>query len=183
MYDFLRLLYARAADAYSYKSGAPMRRQSDDEIIDAIAAWPEGTRVILLAPVVRGRKGHYRDLFEQIAKQGFERVRTDGDIRPIEKGMQLDRYSIHDIEVVVDRVAIKEGIRPRIAKAVEIALGMGGGTLIAQVDKVGEAPEAAGGSQGGGRRRLGARKAKDERQEEGSLWRQRHEGRARRCPR
>ena len=140
VYDFLRLLYARAADAYSYVSGAPMRRQSDDEIIDAIAAWPEGTRVILLAPVVRGRKGHYRDLFEQIAKQGFERVRTDGEIVQITKGMQLDRYKVHDVEVVIDRVAIKEGIRPRIAQAVEIALGMGGGTLIAQVDKVGEGP-------------------------------------------
>ena len=75
IYDFLRLLYARASDAYSYVSGAPMRRQSDDEIIDALAAFPEGTRVVVLAPVVRGRKGHYRDLFEQIARQGFERVR------------------------------------------------------------------------------------------------------------
>jgi excinuclease ABC subunit A len=71
IYDFLRLLYARASDAYSYLSGAPMRRQSDDEIIDAIADFPEGTRVVILASVVRGRKGHYRDLFEQVAKQGF----------------------------------------------------------------------------------------------------------------
>ena len=133
IYDFLRLLYARASDAYSYKSGAPMRRQSDDEIIDAIAAFPEGARVVLLAPVVRGRKGHYRDLFEQVAKQGFERVRTDGEFRTIEPGMQLDRYKVHDVEVVVDRVVVKEGVRPRIAKAVEIALGMGGGTLIAHV--------------------------------------------------
>jgi excinuclease ABC subunit A len=91
--------------------------------------------VVILAPVVRGRKGHYRDLFEQIAKQGFERVRTDGEIRAIEKGMQLDRYKVHDIEVVVDRLVIKEGVRPRIAQAVEIALGMGGGTLIAHVLK------------------------------------------------
>ena len=143
IYDFLRLLYARASDAYSYKSGTPMRRQSDDEIIDAIAAFPEGTRVQILAPVVKGRKGHYRDLFEQVAKQGFERVRTDGEVREIEKGMQLDRYKIHDIEVVVDRLVVKDGVRPRISQAAEIALGMGGGTLIAQVDRVGDLEDDA----------------------------------------
>ncbi|HLT47016.1 MAG TPA: excinuclease ABC subunit UvrA, partial [Rubricoccaceae bacterium] len=140
IYDFLRLLYARAADAYSYVSGRPMRRQSDDEIIDTIAGWPEGTKVILLAPVVRGRKGHYRDLFEQTAKQGFERVRVDGELREIEKGMQLDRYKVHDVEVVVDRLVIREGLRPRVAQSVELALGMGGGTLIAHVLSV---PEGA----------------------------------------
>ena len=138
IYDFLRLLYARAGDAYSYVSGAPMRRQSDDEIIDAIAALPTGTRVQVLAPVVRGRKGHYRDLFEQTAKSGFERVRTDGEVREITKGMQLDRYKVHDVEVVVDRLVVKDGVRPRISQAAEIALGMGGGTLIVQVDKAGD---------------------------------------------
>ena len=145
IYDFLRLLYARASDAYSYKSGTPMRRQSDDEIIDAITAFPEGTRVVVLAPVVRGRKGHYRDLFEQIARQGFERVRTDGDMREIAPGMQLDRYKTHDVEVVIDRLVVRDGIRSRVSDAVEIALGMGGGTLIAHVAAVGsgesEGPE------------------------------------------
>jgi excinuclease ABC subunit A len=135
IYDFLRLLYARAADAYSYVSGRPMRRQSDDEIIDAVVGWPEGAHVVLLAPVVRGRKGHYRELFEQIAKQGFERVRVDGDLREIAKGMQLDRYKVHDVEVVVDRFPVKEGMRSRVAQSVEVALGMGGGTLIALVQK------------------------------------------------
>ncbi len=144
IYDFLRLLYARAADAYSYVSGAPMRRQSDDEIIDAVAAMPSGTRVQILAPVVKGRKGHYRDLFEQTAKSGFERVRTDGEVREITKGMQLDRYKVHDIEVVVDRLVIKEGVRTRIAQAAEIALGMGGGTLIVQIDKAGDETVEAG---------------------------------------
>jgi len=133
IYDFMRLLYARASDAYSYTSGKPMQRQSDDEIIDAIAAFPEGAKVIVLAPVVRGRKGHYRDLFEQLAKQGFERVRVDGDLREISKGMKVDRYKIHDIEVVVDRLVVKDGVRPRIARAVELALGMGSGTLIAAI--------------------------------------------------
>jgi len=135
VYDFLRLLYARAGEAYSYLSGAPMRRQSDDEIIDAIAAFPEGARVIVLAPVVRGRKGHYRELFEQIAKSGFERVRVDGELREIGRGMQLDRYKTHDVEVVVDRLVVKPGLRPRVAQAVEIALGMGGGTLVALVER------------------------------------------------
>ena len=143
IYDFLRLLYARASDAYSYESGTPMRRQSDDEIIDALAAFPEGTRVVVLAPVVRGRKGHYRDLFEQVARQGFERVRTDGEMREIAPGMQLDRYKTHDVEVVVDRLVVRDGIRPRIADAVEIALGMGGGTLIAAVTAAGNG-EASG---------------------------------------
>lgn len=138
IYDFMRLLYARAGEAYSYISGAPMRKQSDDEIIDAIAGLEDGTRVVILAPVVRGRKGHYRDLFEQIARQGFERVRTDGDLRQIEKGMQLDRYKVHDVEVVVDRIVVKDGVRSRVAQAVEIALGMGGGALIASVAPIGK---------------------------------------------
>jgi excinuclease ABC subunit A len=133
IYDFLRLLYARAGTAYSYVSGLPMRRQSDDEIIDGILGLGEGSRVMILAPVVRGRKGHYRELFEQIARQGFERVRVDREVGQIAKGMKLDRYKTHDIEVVVDRIVVKRDARPRIAQSVESALGMGGGTLIASV--------------------------------------------------
>ena len=133
IYDFLRLLYARAAKAYSYRSGEPMRKQSDDEIIDGIMAFREGTRLVLLAPVVKGRKGHYRELFEQTAQQGYERVRVDGKMRLIEEGMKLDRYQTHDIEVVVDRLVIKDGIRSRVAQSVEAALEMGGGTLVASV--------------------------------------------------
>ena len=133
IYDFLRLIFARASVAYSYKSGGLMRRQSDDEIIDGIAALPEGARVLLLAPVVRGRKGHYRELFEQITRQGFQRVRIDGELVEIEKGLKLDRYKTHDIEVVVDRLVIKDGIRPRVSQSVETALGMGGGTIIATI--------------------------------------------------
>lgn len=133
IYDFLRLLFARAGTAYSYISGAAMRKQSDDEIIDGVMAMPEGTRLLLLAPVVKGRKGHYRELFEQVAKQGFERVRIDGELRQIEKGMRIDRYKTHDIEVVVDRLVVKEGIRSRVSQSVEMALSMGNGTLIAAV--------------------------------------------------
>ncbi len=133
VYDFLRLLFARAATAFSYESGARMRKQSDDEIIENVLGFPEGTRLMILAPVVKARKGHYRELFEQTASQGFERVRVDGELRLIEGGMQLDRYKTHDIEVVVDRLVVKDGIRPRVAQSVDTALGMGGGTLISHV--------------------------------------------------
>jgi len=133
IYDFLRLLFARAATAYSHVSGKPMRKQSDDEIVDGLLAFPEGTRLVLLAPLVKGRKGHYRELFEQIARQGFARVRIDGEQREIEPGMRLDRYKTHDIEVVVDRLVVKPDIRPRMSQSVETALGMGNGTLIASV--------------------------------------------------
>ncbi len=133
IYDFLRLLYARAGTAYSYLTGNAMRKQSDDEIIDGIVALPEGAKVMLLAPVVKGRKGHYRELFEGIARQGFERVRVDGTLREIADGMKLDRYKTHDIEVVVDRLVVKDGIRPRVAQSVETALGMGEGSLIAHL--------------------------------------------------
>lgn len=130
IYDFLRLLYARAATAYSYLSGNSMRKQTDDEIIDGIIGFPADTKLMILAPVVKGRKGHYRELFEQIARQGFERVRVDGELRMIKAGMKLDRYKTHDIEVVVDRLKIKEEIRSRVSQSVEAALGMGQGTLI-----------------------------------------------------
>ena len=140
IYDFIRLLFARAGKAFSYISGKPMRKQSDDEIIDGILHFPEETRLIILAPVVRARKGHYRELFEQMAKQGFQRVRVDGELREIEEGMKLDRYKTHDIEVVVDRLVIREGIRPRVSQSVETALGMGGGALVVSVVG-GPAPE------------------------------------------
>jgi len=134
VYDFLRLLFARAGTAYSYESGARMRQQSDDEIVNGLLEdFPEGTRVAILAPVVRGRKGHYRELFERLSGEGFERVRTDGETRLIEEGMKLDRYVTHDVEVVVDRIAVKDGARPRVSRAVETALEMGSGTLIAEV--------------------------------------------------
>ena len=133
VYDFLRLLYARAATAYSYETGTKMRQQSDDEIVDGLLDFPEGTRLQILAPVVRGRKGHYRELFEQTSAQGFERFRVDGTMRVYEEDMKLERYETHDVEVVIDRLAIKDGIRSRVSQSVETALEMGGGTLIADV--------------------------------------------------
>ena len=103
IYDFMRLLYARAGDAYSYNTQEKMVSYGDEQIRELILSDFDGKKVSVLAPVVRSRKGHYRELFEQIAKQGFVRVRVDGKIVEIEKGMRLDRYKNHDIEIVIDR--------------------------------------------------------------------------------
>ena len=130
IYDFIRLLYARIGQPYSYITGNLMKRQSVDEVIDSVMSLPEGTRAYCLAPVVRGRKGHYRELFERTHKQGFIRVRIDGEFRELEPGMQLDRYKTHNIEVVVDRFVISENSRNRITKSVETALEMADGNLI-----------------------------------------------------
>lgn len=106
IYDFLRLLYARASDAYSYNTGEKMVSYNDDQIKDLITKSFHGKRISILAPTVRSRKGHYRELFEQIAKQGFVKVRVDGEVKDIVKGMKVDRYKTHDIEIVIDRLAI-----------------------------------------------------------------------------
>ena len=108
IYDFLRLLYARAGDAYSYNTGEKMVSYSDEQIKELIVEKFNGKRINILAPVVRSRKGHYRELFEQIAKQGFLKVRVDGTIRDLDFGMKVDRYKTHDIEIVIDRMAIDE---------------------------------------------------------------------------
>ncbi len=108
IYDFLRLLYARASDAYSYNSGEKMVSYNDEQIKELIISDFKGKRINILAPVVRSRKGHYRELFEQIAKQGFVKVRTDGEIKDITKGMMLDRYKMHDIEIVIDRLVVDD---------------------------------------------------------------------------
>ncbi|QDO94383.1 excinuclease ABC subunit UvrA [Formosa sediminum] len=107
IYDFLRLLYARASDAYSFNTGEQMVSYSDEQIKNLITEEYQGKRINILAPVIRSRKGHYRELFEQIAKQGFVKVRTDGEIRDLVKGMKLDRYKTHDIEIVIDRLKIE----------------------------------------------------------------------------
>lgn len=108
IYDFLRLLFARAADAYSYETGEKMVSYSDEQIKDLILESYNGKRINILSPVIRSRKGHYRELFEQIAKQGFVKVRADGEIVDLEKGMKLDRYKTHDIEIVIDRLKIDD---------------------------------------------------------------------------
>jgi excinuclease ABC subunit A len=110
IYDFLRLLFARASDAYSYNTGDKMISYSDEQIKELIINDFKGKRINVLAPVVRSRKGHYRELFEQIAKQGFVKVRTDGEIKDLVKGMKLDRYKTHDIEIVIDRLVIDDSV-------------------------------------------------------------------------
>jgi excinuclease ABC subunit A len=108
IYDFLRLLFARASDAYSYNTGEKMVSYNDEQIKKLITESYKGKRINILAPVIRSRKGHYRELFEQIAKQGFVKVRADGEIKDLVKGMKLDRYKMHDIEIVIDRLVIDD---------------------------------------------------------------------------
>lgn len=130
IYDFLRLLYARAGDAYSYETNKPMVRFSEDEIIQLILDKFSGKKVAVLAPIVKGRKGHYRDLFEQYAKKGFSKMRVDGEIVKIEPGMQLDRYKVHDIELVIDRIEVDADNRFRVSESVKSALRSGNGILM-----------------------------------------------------
>ncbi len=132
IYDFLRLLFARASDAYSYNSGERMVSYSDEQIKDLILESFKDKKVSILAPVVRSRKGHYRELFEQIAKQGFVKVRTDGEIRDLVKGMKLDRYKTHDIEIVIDRLKIHDDVDKdkRLTETINTAMYHGDNVLM-----------------------------------------------------
>ena len=132
IYDFLRLLYARAGDAYSYNTGEKMVSYSDEQIKELIVETFEGKRINILAPVVRSRKGHYRELFEQIAKQGFLKVRVDGTIRDLDVGMKVDRYKTHDIEIVIDRMAIDatEDTDKRLTESIKTAMYHGDDILM-----------------------------------------------------
>jgi excinuclease ABC subunit A len=130
IYDFMRLLYARIAEAYSWETGEKMVRYNEQQIVDLIIGHFSGNDVLVLAPVVKGRKGHYRELFEQIRKQGFLKVRIDGDVKEIHHGLQLDRYKIHDIEIVVDQIHIRQELRSRIAGSVTLAMKHGKNVLM-----------------------------------------------------
>ena len=125
IYDFLRLLYARVGTAYSFKTGEKMVSYSDEQILQKIKEIYQDQKINVLAPLIRSRKGHYRELFEQIAKQGFLKVRVDGEVRDIEKGMKLDRYKIHDIEVVIDRLKINDKIDQRLATSIKNGMKQG----------------------------------------------------------
>lgn len=138
IYDFLRLFYARVAEAFSYETGEKMVRYSEDQIISLILKEYEGINVIVLAPLVKGRKGHYRELFEQVRRQGYLRVRIDGVIKEITFGMQLDRYKVHDIEVVIDKIPVTDDSLRRIREAVKNALKLGNGMLLVENDNTGE---------------------------------------------
>ena len=130
IYDFLRLLFARAGEAYSYLSGERMVKYTEEKIVDMILHTYEGHKVYLLAPVVRSRKGHYKELFESIRRKGFLNVRADGELREITTGMKLDRYKNHDIEVVVDKLAVQAKDEERLQKSVTATLQQGGGLMM-----------------------------------------------------
>lgn len=125
IYDFLRLLYARVGEAYSYNTGKKMVKFSEEEIVSSIATKFKNKKISLLAPLVRGRKGHYRELFEDIRKKGFLKVRVDGEVMDLTARMQVDRYKIHDIEVVVDRMQVTPDMKLRLSQSVQKTLAMG----------------------------------------------------------
>jgi excinuclease ABC subunit A len=135
IYDFMRLLFARAGEAYSYMTGEKMIRMTDDQIIQRIAGDYLHKNILLLAPVVKGRKGHYRELFESIVTMGFLRVRIDGSVQELKRGMKLDRYKTHDIEIVIDKITVNEDSQIRIADSVKTALRHGKGTMMIQEEK------------------------------------------------
>lgn len=130
IYDFLRLLFARAGEAYSYVTGEKMVKYSEDQIVDLILKDYEGKKTYLLAPLVRGRKGHYKELFEQIRKKGYLHVRIDGEIREATHGLKLDRYKNHDIEVVIDKLQVTEKDRKRLKESMQKAMQQGNGIVM-----------------------------------------------------
>jgi len=125
IYDFLRLLYARVGEAYSYNTRKKMVKFSEEEIVSNIFEKFENKKISLLAPLIRGRKGHYRELFEDIRKKGYLKVRVDGDVMDLKPRMQVDRYKIHDIEVVIDRMAVTDDMKVRLSQSVQKSLQLG----------------------------------------------------------
>lgn len=138
VYDFLRLLFARASEAYSYNTGKKMVRWSEDEIVNNIYHRFDGFKITLLAPLVRGRKGHYRELFEEVRKKGFLKVRVDGEVKDLTPKMQVDRYKIHDIELVVDRMKVTKDMRTRISQSVQQSLKLGKDLMFVMFESDGE---------------------------------------------
>ncbi len=134
IYDYLRVLFARVGTPYCYNCGRKIESQTVDQIVDAISKHAEGTRVEIMAPVVRGRKGEYKELLTKLKRRGYVRCRVDGKIYDIEQAPVLERYKKHDIEIIIDRLAIKDGIRKRLADSVEMGLREGEGILVAVFD-------------------------------------------------
>jgi len=129
VYDFLRLLFARASDAYSYNTGKKMTKFSEEEIVENIFEKYSNKKISLLAPLVRGRKGHYRELFEDVRKKGFVKVRVDGEVKDLVPKMQVDRYKIHDIELVIDRLPVTADMKLRLSQSVQKSMQVGKGLL------------------------------------------------------
>ncbi|MBN2746228.1 MAG: excinuclease ABC subunit UvrA [Bacteroidales bacterium] len=137
IYDFLRLLFARASDAYSYNTGKKMVQYSDSQIVELIQQDFLNKNLNILAPMVNARKGHYRELFEQLRNQGYLRVRVDGDIQELVFGMRVDRYKVHDIEAVVDRLTVNENSMDRLAKSINTAMNLGKGVVLVNQEDTG----------------------------------------------
>ncbi|MGB1216587.1 MAG: excinuclease ABC subunit UvrA, partial [Saprospiraceae bacterium] len=129
VYDFLRLLFARASNAYSYKTGKKMVKFTEEQIVEHIFENYSNKKTAILAPIVRGRKGHYRELFDQYRKQGYTKVRVDGEILDLVPKLQVDRYKVHDIEIVIDRLKVSEQRRERITNALRTSLKLGKGLI------------------------------------------------------
>jgi excinuclease ABC subunit A len=142
VYDFLRLLFARAGDAYSYVTGKKMVKFTEEQILESIAERFKEQKIMMLAPVVRSRKGHYRELFEQIRKQGYTKVRVDGEVLDVLPEMQVDRYKIHDIEVVIDRLRVGDDRGERLAESVKTAMRTGDGLMMVVAIDVPDSPQA-----------------------------------------
>ena len=138
VYDFLRLLYARASEAYSYVSGAKMVKYTEEKILSLILEKYEGKRIYILSPVVKNRKGHYKELFEQLRKKGFVTTRVDGELREIMFGMKLDRYKNHNVEIVVDKLRVASKDVTRLKESVNVAFKQGSGQLMILEDETGE---------------------------------------------
>jgi len=134
IHDYLRLLYARIGTAYCYNCGRRIERQTPQQIVDAILGLPEDTRIMVMAPLVRGRKGEYREIFQEIQKEGFVRVRVDGEIKEVDRPISLKKTVKHNIEVIVDRLIISPSVKDRLSESVELALKMGSGLLIVLVN-------------------------------------------------
>ena len=135
IYDLIRLLFARASDAFSSVTGEKMVKYSEKQILDILTQSYKDEYIVILSPVIKGRKGHHRELFESIAKKGFLKVRIDGEITNITSGLRTDRYKVHDIEIVVDKVKISQENNSRLAKSVETAFRHGKGNLMVLSDK------------------------------------------------
>lgn len=130
IYDYLRLLFARVGIQHCYNCGKPVQKQSSSQIIDSIISVFDNKKILVLSPVIKGRKGHYKELFQEILSDGFVKVRVDGEINEITKNFQVDRYKVHNIEIVVDKLQVKENSRSRISETVNVALNFGNGILI-----------------------------------------------------
>src|SRR5262249_2328095 len=144
IYDYLRVLYARIGQGHCPQCGRPITAQTREQIIARILALPEGTRFLILAPVIRGQKGEYKDLFEDMLKRGFVRPRVDSQVVRLTDDLKLDRRIKHNIEVVVDRLKSEPKVRSRLAEAVEQALALGEGSLIIAVERESSESELSG---------------------------------------